>query len=357
MFRGVFSHQFKVDLMVGPTALDVTRQMQKLNANTYIPPYWAWGVHFCSTSQYNATLVHSDVVNLLNDSIPFDSHCIHDDLMWLTNDTIFSNETLALKAALTENKKYFLPSFSALLEFGTSEMYQTAVTQNALMLNTSNTISYIGEFNNRLVTYIDWFADAIKLRELVRKIWDKIEGHTFDGVTLQNSWLPDNRNVTKIPGNESVSYIPDDLYDSMNKSLQWNVRFSNDLKTSSFFERSNEIGIAELTIMTEIVDTSKFIVSSSCSLESKAVCLVQNISQSWAQLNEMVQLTVSASMAGLGLIGAPVCGDIKTALNEELCIRWYQFASLTPLFKIESDRSPLMFTNTAKQVMSNIIRR
>lgn len=66
-------------------------------------------------------------------------------------------------------------------------------------------------------------------------------------------------------------------------------------------------------------------------------------------------------MIGLYFMGASVCGDDiidnDKTISEELCIRWYQFASLTPLFRVQSDRLPSSFSQYGMRLMNAIIRR
>jgi hypothetical protein len=73
----------------------------------------------------------------------------------------------------------------------------------------------------------------------------------------------------------------------------------------------------------------------------------------------LVEFTVSAAMAGLPLVSAPVCGDVdNSTMDEELCVRWYQFASLSPgPFWVDMDRGPARFSKTAENLMNSVIRQ
>jgi alpha-glucosidase (family GH31 glycosyl hydrolase) len=63
-------------------------------------------------------------------------------------------------------------------------------------------------------------------------------------------------------------------------------------------------------------------------------------------------------MAGLKVIGTTVCGDATNeTIVEEICLRWYQFASFLPIMRVLSDRTADKFSVFAARAIGNVMKR
>lgn len=103
----------------------------------------------------------------------------------------------------------------------------------------------------------------------------------------------------------------------------------------------------------------KFVIASGYSIQTSAAVINQKFNATFTHLRQQARQIISGTMVGLSFMGASVCGDdlMETEINEELCIRWYQFASLTPLFRVQADRIPSTFSQYGMRLMNAIIRR
>lgn len=99
------------------------------------------------------------------------------------------------------------------------------------------------------------------------------------------------------------------------------------------------------------------VISGAYDLRTKAAIVAQNVSGTWISLRNEVNRAIGLSVAGLSFIGTPVCGNARDNVTEELCIRWYQFGSLLPLFKVSEDRMPHRFSMFAQRIMLSTIRK
>ncbi|EDS28713.1 neutral alpha-glucosidase ab [Culex quinquefasciatus] len=91
--RSQFTGSFQLELLSGPSPADLHRQLKTINQNQYRPPFWAYGVHVCDHAR-NASVktVREDIQRLINSGVMFDSHCINDDLFWLSDPPAIGGE-------------------------------------------------------------------------------------------------------------------------------------------------------------------------------------------------------------------------------------------------------------------------
>lgn len=89
LIRSMSSVNFEMNVYLGPKPSDIINQIQGDTFKQH-PPYWALGVHICRNTADKDLLSTTAEIELLleNNSIPFDSHCIQENLLALGNITL-----------------------------------------------------------------------------------------------------------------------------------------------------------------------------------------------------------------------------------------------------------------------------
>lgn len=79
----------------------------------------------------------------------------------------------------------------------------------------------------------------------------------------------------------------------------------------------------------------------------------------WSNLQQSFKDMLIESIAGIRIAGSVACGSIGAVPtnDEELCVRWYQLASVSPMLKVYADRTPEIFTGYSRDMMVFAIRR
>ena len=189
--------QFNV--FTGPTPGDIYEQMAKFTENQFIPPYHMFGPYICDTrpEEINVTTIFDKVEALFAENVIFESHCLHDNIIFFYNHGKINDSTELLnklKAKLKEQKKKFIVSLMPFVEFGDNKAYKLAEEGKIFIKYKGR--SYIGMARGKNVSYIDWNSDEPNLHKWLKEIWNvdilKLEA---DGYFLQDGWLPDKRFV------------------------------------------------------------------------------------------------------------------------------------------------------------------
>lgn len=92
---------------------------------------------------------------------------------------------------------------------------------------------------------------------------------------------------------------------------------------------------------------------------NERVTFSQNGEATWVDLRRAFTQMLSDSLSGLRISGSAVCGGSQSNLNvdEELCLRWYQMASMSPFFKVYSTITPDKFSLKTAKFMITALRR
>lgn len=356
MLRTFFPDSLKIDILTGPTPLELLKQLNGIK-EIYIPPFWAHGIHICRedpTQDIESAITDMNI--LLNDeSTIFDSHCLLEDLFWLSNSTDpLTDEITNVITNLKTTGRKFIASINSLVLSDTAA-YVSAGTLNLLLKNPTNEEVYLGKYNSSDVAYVNWADKSENLNQWFNEIWPTNIQLPADGFILQNNWMRDSRrDISKI--STDLPYLPENIIESMNLTTPWNITLPN--TGIEILQIHNLMGPLQTSNVNTKMVESQFLTSSSFEIGTQSGGYIRNISSSWSDFRSMVNRTVSSSVSGINYFGAPVCGDLPvTTLNEELCIRWYQFSSMTPFFRVLTDRIPIRFSVYARNIMNSIIRR
>lgn len=361
IIRSMFSGSFQLEILAGPTPADVYEQLKERTQNNYFPPYWSYGVHYCKMDEiYNETATVLELKKLLENSKNiFDSHCYHENLFWMTNNPISEKAMEAIQSIKLKDKKFLL-SFTPHLEVQDSESFSMAKDQAFLILNANQSGKYSGKIANKNVAYIDWLNEQPEIETFISKSLQLIKQQNSDGYFFQNSWLRDDtQNQTSLDVYDNLTYVPRNITTYMKNMASWDATLTDGTGSKIFYEY-NQLEENQLNVLTKIInETDKFFVTSSYGMHTAAGVIMKNVTVSWMELTRQVNRAIGLSIAGLSFSGVPACGDVATDTNpnEELCIRWYQFSSLLPLFRVNTDRIPSRFSSYTERIMNNIIKR
>lgn len=363
MVRGHQSSHFHVFVLVGSTPKDIYIQIKELTRNKYaLKEYWQLGIHLCDNgSQRNLTQAISNLEKLLEDkNYPFDSHCIQDNLIWLTDNEMVLSDIKNVAKSLKDNEKRFIASIMTPLEVGDSDAYIKANEMNLLLtLPSSSSSPYIGNAYGKNVSYIDFTLPESKI--WLNEFWnvDVITNISADGFLFQGTWLPDDSSFEPI--DNSLPYISDLINDTMRYLPPWNVMSREML----LMLKQNLVPEEQVNAMVANIPTNKthLLLTSTPSINVLSASYRQNVSSTWKAFADNIKYLTGLAIGGYNLYGFPVCGDYfpesinNNDVSEELCIRWYQFASVMPIFRLNSDRYVDNFSLYAQRTLSNIIRR
>lgn len=368
--RGFKSSLFRVYVLTGPTPKDIYTQIRALSDKHYtLKDYWHLGVHLCDDkSDGNLTQAISNLEKLLESkNYPFDSHCLQENLIWLTNKETLSNDarTVLDKLRAKPYNKRFIASVMTPLEVSESSAYVKAKEQNLLLTQASTTtqpdtpIPYIGTANGKNVSYIDFTWP--ESRTWLNEFWsgDVINNISADGYLFQGTWLPDDS--TFVPIRYELPYVPDAMNDTMRYLPPWNVKS----RAEFLLLKQNQIAEAQVNQMAsnDAIKEKQMILTTTPSISVFGISYKQNVSSTWNDFGKHVESLTGLSVGGFNLYGFPVCGDFiskggnNEVVSEELCIRWYQFASVMPIFRLSSSRFVDNFSLYGQRTLINIIRR
>ncbi|XP_050068566.1 lysosomal alpha-glucosidase-like [Anopheles maculipalpis] len=357
--RAQLGDSFELQFLPGPTPAMLYRQSKAILQNHYTPPYWAYGVHVCDQSEKrNLTIVRQNLELLLNDTVMFDSHCLHNDLFWISDTMTIDKDVEAMLQMLKDADKKFVPSLVLSVGYVGNPTFIDAREKGILLRHPGNQLAYTGRVRNRTAVYVDWrTSNSANLTDWFNSQWEKVLNLEADGYVLEEASPRDERNST-LPLLRQLVYQPDQLNATLEAMLPWNTLLSDSQQL--VLSQHNLIGVQALEIVQKkMASSNSFIVTGAYDIYTRAALLPSNISSTWISLRSEVDRCIGHSVVGISFTGTPVCGNApgRANVSEELCIRWYQFASLLPLFRVTADRAPNKFSGFGQRVMHATVRK
>lgn len=114
-------------------------------------------------------------------------------------------------------------------------------------------------------------------------------------------------------------------------------------------------------IQEQLTQNASIVVTHWNAATNERVAFSQNGNATWIDLRRAFAQMQSDSVSGLRISGSAVCGGDDSRfvenVDEELCLRWYQMASLSPLFKVYATSTPDKFSIKTAQFMISAMRR
>lgn len=147
-----------------------------------------------------------------------------------------------------------------------------------------------------------------------------------------------SQNLT--PSNLRLSWKPNESH-----SL---LPFLNKMSTTSYVEWMQE----------QLSQNVSIVVTKWNSVGNDYGVISSNYEATWSNLQRAFKDMLIESIAGIRIAGSGACGSIGSVpTDEELCVRWYQLASVSPMLKVYADRTPEIFTGYSRDMIVFAIRR
>ena len=365
IIRQFHSSSFKLTLFVGPTYADIRRQIISYLPH-YVPKdFWSYGVHLCHSSAfYNETETRIEMDHLLSDvnlkSIPFDTHCIWDELTALVishNDTenVLNDFGEIVGKLRGNNKKLLFHITSSMVEESTNDFYRRAF-EGELFLKGDDGANFAGIYGKtKKVFYLDYITKAREIADLLGSRWHELADflNFTDGIFLHKIFPLDDTVNKSLHYLDEFKFQPSNFERYVQNSAPLNLKLGND---EMLIHQLNNYGRKQIEVVQSLNDADKFCITDSYREDSKCAMLMRESSPSWTSFKAAIEKTVFYSLIGMSFYGAEVCGSNHGNVQEDLCIRWYQFSIFSPLFFVKSDKMPLKFTKYAERIMIQAIR-
>lgn len=359
--RGFAHDMFKVMILTGPTPAAIYKQIRGIvdASDSVNPQYWHLGIHVCNIMRdMNLLNAINEMSDLLDLSLPFDSHCIMDGIFWLSDEfTELSDELKnAIEKLRQSHGRKFIASVIALVEVGDSSAYKLAQEMNILMKSFETREIYNGFAYGKNVSYIDFVIQKEAVKNWLENVWvPKINVISADGYVYVGTWLPDERirNSTNDGFNE-IPYIPKDMKVAMEGIATTDLRSANLDKMVLMYQNSLTTETYK-ALQQNHRNNDEWVIATG--VLAQASSLQYSSNTTWVAFQRTITRHVSFEMAGINHYGSNVCGSNKAEVHqEELCIRWYQFASLTPHFRVTSQNFVNKFSIFAQNLMLRAIQ-
>jgi hypothetical protein len=361
--RQFCSSSFRLKLFVGPDYADIRRQIIKHLPHYFPKDFWSHGVHLChSAAIYNDTETKIELSNLLANvkSVPFESHCIQDELTALVisrneSDNVLDDEYEEMVGKLREtNKKLLLHISLSMIEENSNDSYQREF-DSELFLKDDDGSNFAGIYGKtKKVFYLDYITKSEEIADLLASS-NKLQKflNFTDGIFLHQSFPLDDTM------NKSMNYLGDFKFRPRNIESYVQNLIPLKLKLNNgemLIHQLNNYGRKQIEVFQKLNHENNFCITDSYREESACAMLIREMKPSWISFKAIVHKSVFYSLIGMSFYGGEVCGSNHGNVQEDLCIRWYQFAIFSPLFYVKSDKIPLKFTKYAERIMIQAIR-
>lgn len=360
------SSSFKLMLFTGPTYSDVHRQIIMNHLPHYFPrEFWTFGAHFCHSSAVFNNTETTDELNHLTSmtslqSVPFDSHCIQDELTSLIisrndSENVFNDYEEIIEKLRKNGKKLLFHVSLSVIEEGTNEFYRKAL-DGELFLKDDDGGNFAGIYGkNKKVFYLDYITKSEEITDLlVSRSLQLSEFLNFtDGTFLHKNFPSDDAVNKSMEYLNAFKFKPGNIESYVRNLIPLNLKLRNG---EMLIHQLNNYGRKQIELFQRLNDENKFCMTDSYREDSNCAMLMKEPKPSWITFQAIVQKSVGMSLIGMSFYGVEVCGSNHGKVQEDLCIRWYQFAIFSPLFYVKSDKMPTKFTKYAERIMIHAIR-
>lgn len=366
-------------LFIGPTYDDIYRQLSKHMAYYTAKESWTLGIHIChsssalSTTSLNITEAQIGLDHLLSDenvkSIPFDSHCLASGV----TSNVISQRQNAIELFGVEfierlkargKKVIFHVSFSA-VEVATTEsgenhneFYQRAI-DGKLFLRDHDGANFVGIGENmKKVSYLDYITKSQEIADLLTARWKELSNflNFTSGIFIEKSYPLDETPDKSLTYLDEFKFKPKNFLRYVMNLAPLNLRSSSN--DEMLIHQLNNFARWQTQIFQDINsgDDMKFCITDSYREDSKCAILIKEPNPGWITFKSVVYKSVWHSLMGISFYGSEVCGSSDENIQEDLCVRWYQFAIFCPLFYVRADKTPLKFSKYSERIMSRAIQ-
>ena len=304
--------------------------------------------------------------NLLSDvsikSLPFDSHCIQDELTALVvsrddvNESVLNDFKDFVLRFRENNKKLLFHVTLSMIEERKNESHHQQTLNGELFLKGDDGANFAGIYGKTLkVFYLDYITKSQEIADFLARRWLELSNffNHCDGIFLHKSYPLDDTVNKSMKYLDGFKFLPSGIENYVVSLTPLNLKLNNG---EMLIHQLNNYGRKQIEVFQSLNVENKFCISDSYRDDSKCALLVREPKPSWVNFQAIVHKSVFYSLIGISFYGAEVCGSNNGNVAEDLCIRWYQFAIFSPLFYVKSDKMPLKFTKYAARIMIHAIR-
>lgn len=284
-------------------------------------------------------------------------------MVWFSDEQLPKNLHAAISELRSKNKKFVLSTVS-LVEFGDSPAYLLAKENDILSKSFVFREVYNGFAYGKNVSYVDYGTNKEAVLRWLQQVWEpKLKEIDADAYFYLATWQPDQRDdIIKIPKFGQLPYIPEHMNTSMKMLPPWTLASPALDKLVLTYHNTLSSLTVDLLQNLHSSDANSWIISTNINPSQSVLSSVSSFKHiaeaTWVEFRLNVDKHASLALAGINHFGSIVCGSHNfQSKQEELCIRWYQFASLTPLFKVNTIKYVDKFTVNAQRIMIDTIKR
>lgn len=338
--RGLSSMAWEAHVFSGPTPALVSSQASTFWEKPILPPFWALGLHICpsmpsTTSENNniTALVLETLKRLEN--VSWDSTCLVKELL-KTMGAVELQELV--NSIVLDGRKVLisLPSYQC------NDEANTACPGNELLVKQDNGSSavYVGiDDDDKDVVYLDWTLPTgpqewqdTALKSILSPLTD---AGLLGGYSLLDNWPLDY--TQHLP--EDLDYVPAAQNHSLSDgTLPWLAMHYSERSHYEVHERVPALQARALQTSASLFVTSAATAPGVGSVAGVHYTGAAVVRATWTTLRESLAQTLELGLAGVHVAVAPICGNefSEAPIDAELCLRWYQVASLLPMAHVSS---------------------
>ena len=333
------------------------------------PPFWSLGFHVASQKYDTLDKLKAVVENYHQNALPLetlwgDTPLMQNGKSFTLNEAAFPNFKEYLADLETNHGIRFIPRIDACVHNENGyHVYENA--KGSFIISNDTNQDFIGELTDGKCVYIDFFNDK------AQEAWNKAFAALKDKFSFAGVWLTTNEVYNECDGEcadtlstatsddgrlnlrfllkdeknqyENLVYVPNGLQNLKENTISMNAKHrSLDESLNPFldeFNTHNLYGLTE-TIATsnslqEKSDELPFIVSESTFLNSGKFG-AHNLDGYTANEEGMKQSIAglfSFNLFGIPMVGADICGNNVTEVDDALCARWFQLGSFYPFMR------------------------
>lgn len=294
------------------------------------------------------------------ESIPFDSHCIHDELTALVvsrndSENLLDDYKEVIEKLKERSKKLVFHISLSVMEESTIDFYQQAFASE-LFLSDDDAANFPGIYGgSKKVFYLDYITKSPEITDLLVSRWLELSQflNFTDGIFLHKSFPQDDTANKSMRYLDAFKFRPRNFESYVQNLIPLNLKLKNG---EMLIHQLNNLGRKQIELFQRLNVDYKLCITDSYRDDSNCAMLIKEPRPSWVTFRAIVHKSVFYSVIGMSLFGAEVCGSNHGSVQEDMCIRWYQFAIFSPLFYVKSDKTPVKFTKYAQRIMIHAMR-